>query len=278
MTPEQKYLFDLTGYLKIPGVLRGADLARAQEAAQRYIDTPQDEVPDGFEINLERDHFNWYMHAFAFDKALEAITMSPATWPLILELTRGKPRLALGNMMVNRHDAPFHGLHSGGPFNRPSVWRYFVHEGGIYCSDLICFVYLTEVREGDGGFIAIPGSHKANFKMPRAMFYPGSHTDDGYNDDFNSSAVPPGVASFPVEAGDVILTTERVTHGALTWTPKDRDRRFLTLRYSTQYYSPSDSFPDGVKAKLSPETLELIQPAPFKYTKEIAKLDAITLS
>lgn len=278
MTPEQKYLFDLTGYLKIPGVLRGADLDHAQDAAQRYIDTPRSEVPDGFEINLEREHFDWYHHAFAFDKALEAITMNPVTWPLILELTRRKPRLSLGNMMVNGHSAPFHGLHSGGRSNRPDIWRYFVREGSIYCSDLICFVYLTEVREGDGGFIAVPGSHKANFKMPTDMFYPGSHTDDGYNDDFNSSEVPPGIASFPVEAGDAILTTERVTHGALSWTPEDRDRRFLTLRYSTQYYSPRDSFPDGVKAKLSPETLELIQAAPFKHTKGIASLDAVTLS
>ena len=57
------------------------------------------------------------------------------------------PRLSMGNMMVNGHSAPFHGLHSGGRSNRPDVWRYFVREGSVYCSDLICFVYLTEVRE-----------------------------------------------------------------------------------------------------------------------------------
>lgn len=278
MTPEQKYLFDLTGYLKIPGVLRGDQLFRAQEAAQRYIDTPPDAVPDGFEINLEREHFNWYVHAFAFDKALEAITMNPVIWPLIVELTWGKPRLSGGNMMVNRHGAPFHGLHSGGRASRPDVWRYFVDVDRIYCSDLICFVYLTEVREGDGGFIAVPGSHKANFKMPRNMFYPGSHTDHGYNDEFNSTEVPAGIASFPVEAGDAVLTTENVTHGALTWEATDRDRRFLTLRYMTQYHAPKDNFPEGVKAKLSPETLELIQAAPYKNIKEIAKMDAVSLS
>ena len=70
MNDTEKYLFDLTGYLKIPGVLRGADLDHAQDTAQRYIDTPRSEVPDGFEINLEREHFDWYHHAFAFDKAL----------------------------------------------------------------------------------------------------------------------------------------------------------------------------------------------------------------
>ena len=40
MTPEQRYFFDLTGYLHLEGVLQGAALQKAQEAAQRYIDTP----------------------------------------------------------------------------------------------------------------------------------------------------------------------------------------------------------------------------------------------
>ena len=35
MTPEQRYFFDLTGYLHLEGVLQGAQLAAAQEAAQR---------------------------------------------------------------------------------------------------------------------------------------------------------------------------------------------------------------------------------------------------
>ena len=39
MTPEQRYFFDLTGYLHLEGVLEGKQLAAAQEAAQRYIDT-----------------------------------------------------------------------------------------------------------------------------------------------------------------------------------------------------------------------------------------------
>ena len=93
MTPDQRYFFDLTGYLHLEGVLQGEELQKAQEAAQRYIDTPPDQVPDGFEINLEREHFNWYLHAFAFDKALEALTMHPVTWPIIKELLDEQPIL-----------------------------------------------------------------------------------------------------------------------------------------------------------------------------------------
>ena len=34
------------------------------------------------------------MHAFAFDRALEALTMHSKTWPILLELTNDRPRLA----------------------------------------------------------------------------------------------------------------------------------------------------------------------------------------
>ena len=131
MTPEQRYFFDLTGYLHLKGVLQGEELQKVQAAAQRYIDTPPDQAPEGFEINLERQHFNWYLYAFAFDKALEALTMHPQTWPILKELTGGKPRLGGGNMMVDLHGKPFHPLHSGHegslmqgePDSRPKPWN-----------------------------------------------------------------------------------------------------------------------------------------------------------
>ena len=37
MTPEQRYLFDINGYLHIPDVLSEAELAAAREAIERYV-------------------------------------------------------------------------------------------------------------------------------------------------------------------------------------------------------------------------------------------------
>ena len=54
--------------------------------------------------------------------------------------------------------------------------------------------------------------------------------------------------------------------------PKDRDRRTLTLRYSPQYFGNSSHFPDEIKARLSPTTLELTDSAPYDHLKEIVKL------
>ena len=74
MTPEQRYWFDLTGYLHIRDAMSADELTAAQKAAQRYIDTPPEELPPGFGVDGKR-----YLHGFAFDKALERLVFHPST-------------------------------------------------------------------------------------------------------------------------------------------------------------------------------------------------------
>ena len=283
MTPEQRYFFDLTGYLHLQQALSSEELELAQQAAQHYIDTPNEQLPPGFEFISDREHFNWYVHAFAFDKALEALTFHPQTWPIIRELTSGKPRLGGGNMMVDGPGWPFHPLHSGRDIVRSrgltDTRHYFVLDGKIHCNDLVFFFYLTDVHPGDGGLIVVPGSHKESFLRPQDLFYPGSYIEgEGYNADYVSAEVPPGVVNITPKAGDVVVISELLTHGALTWQPKDRERRFLTLRYSQQHMVRENPLPEGVLAKLSPETHELVATLPFTEIKAIAERDVVHLT
>ena len=99
MTSEQRYFLDLTGYLHLKNVLNAEELHNAQEAADRYIHTPLDALPAGFEA----DQGN-YTHGFAFDKALELLAMHPTTWPIIKELTNDKPQLVGGSLRVNTRE------------------------------------------------------------------------------------------------------------------------------------------------------------------------------
>ena len=272
MTPEQRYFFDLTGYLHLEGVLQGEELKAAQAAAQRYIDTPPEQVPAGLKINLEREHFNWYINAFAFDKALEALTVHPATWPIIKELTDEGPRLTSGNMMVDVHGYPFHPLHTGvkgSPVHNPEEGRYRAVGGKVQCNDLVFFFYLTDVLPGDGGLIVLPGSHKCHFGKPSDMFYQDTYDNEGYIADF----VPPGVHNVAARAGDVVVISERLIHGALSWKPKDRDRRFMIMRYNVQHVVSGglEPFPEEITDRLAPETIELTELAPYNYIKEIVK-------
>ena len=97
MTPEQRYLFDVTGYLHLENALTGDTLQETQEAIDRYIQTPEDELPPGFEIR------DLHQHGFAFDKCLEALTLHPATWHIVKELTFNKPRFARGSLKREQH-------------------------------------------------------------------------------------------------------------------------------------------------------------------------------
>ena len=87
--------------------------------------------------------------------------------------------------------------------------------------------------------------------------------------------MPPGVVNVMPRAGDVVITTEMVSHGALVWKRPDRERRFLTLRYKQQHtaFGSWGSLPEEIKARLSPDLLELIQPAGYIQIKELVKRD-----
>ena len=79
MTPKQKYLLDLNGYLHIPAVLTSNQLKTAQLAVNRWINTPEDKLTTG--------------RNFAFDKSLETLALHPKTFSIIKALTDNKPRL-----------------------------------------------------------------------------------------------------------------------------------------------------------------------------------------
>ena len=84
MTPLQRYLFDTTGYLHIKNPLTSDELTNAQDAVCRYIDASADKIPFG-----PGD----FLPFLVFDKALENPALHPSIWPIITELTGGKPRM-----------------------------------------------------------------------------------------------------------------------------------------------------------------------------------------
>ena len=271
MTPDQRYCFDTSGFLHLEGVLQGAELQTVQEAVQRYVDTPTEELPPGFQAANGN-----YSHGFAFDKALEALTVHPRTWPIVKELTDCKPRFASGTMRVNSHAQNLFGpLHSARDDWGPQTPRYIAEGGRIYCDYFVVFFYFTDVRPGDGGLVVVPGSHKSQFKRPASFFVP---------DQEDANPAPhPAVLNITPKAGDVVIISELLTHGVLIWKPTDRDRRFIMMRYVPQFIGPTDDnlpfpFPDEILDRLSPETRELIEFAPRSRVKDIVAQDVVTLS
>ena len=261
MTPKQKYLLDLNGYLHIPAVLTSNQLKTAQLAVDRCIDTPEDKLTTG--------------RNFAFDKSLETLALHPKTFSIIKALTDNKPRLNRGTLAINTHEQnKITQLHCAREDCGWQTRRYLVKNGQIFCNDIVVFFYFTDVLPGDGGLVVLPGSHKSEFERPTDLFFP----------DLNDTKpkLHPALKNITPKAGDAIILTELTTHGVLVWLPKDRDRRFLILRYKTQYFQDErghkQPFSDEIIAKLSEETKELVEFADYEHTKKIVQREQITFS
>lgn len=266
MTPEQRYLFDLNGYLHLEQALSPQELSEAQDAAERYINSAPEDLPPEFGTQNQR----FYEHGFAFDKALERLVFHPSYWPVVKEFTDDKPRFMRGTLLVNQPGGPVEAgsLHCARESYGWQSTRYECRDGRIYCDDFVVFPYLYDVNPGDGGLVVLPGSHKANFDRPESLFN-GGRLDEG---------IPPGVVSLTPKAGDVIIISELLTHGGLAWTPTDRKRVALVLRYAPQYRGGPDWVPESIKKRLSPETLELMAPGSYTDIKEVVKQDRVMIS
>ncbi len=261
MTPKQKYLFDLNGYLHISSVLTDDQLTKAQLAVDRCINTADAQLTTG--------------RNFAFDKSLEALALHPQTFSIIKALTDNKPRLNRGTLAINTHEQnKITQLHCAREDCGWQTRRYLVKNGQIFCNDIVVFFYFADVLSGDGGLVVLPGSHKSEFERPPNLFFPDLNDPN--------PRLHPALKNIRPKAGDVIILTELTTHGVLVWKPKNRDRRFLILRYKTQYFQDErgrrQPFSDEILAKLSPETRELVAFGDYEHIKEIAKKEEMTFS
>ncbi|NKB68568.1 MAG: hypothetical protein GKR89_16015 [Candidatus Latescibacteria bacterium] len=266
MTPEQRYLFDINGYLHLPNVLSSRELAAARAAVDRYMGTPPEELPEGFSCSEDGKS---YANGFAFDKALEALVVHPGWWPIVREFTHDRPAFSRGTLLVDGHQHEPLRLHCAREDFGWQSTRYDTREGRIFCDDFVVFPYFDDVFPGDGGLLVVPGSHKAAFERPDHLFNGG--TTAGLAD------LPANVVNITPRAGDAVVMTEMLAHGTLQWQPKDRQRRVLVLRYRPQFKG-KPNVPQELYDRLSPEILELMAPAHFTEVKEVAKQDVVQLS
>ena len=128
---------------------------------------------------------------------------------------------------------------------------------------------MTDVEPGDGGLIVIPGSYKGEFARPDDLLSSDEEGLDAVQDPVFTNLIP--------KAGDFLVISELLTQGVLRWRRKDKDRRFLVLRYVPQYEGKM-SLPEAILELLVPETQELVSSVGYGHQKEITQQDVVTLS
>ena len=111
-------------------------------------------------------------------------------------------------------------LHGGSePANSRN--HYALQNGRAQCESVNVAWQLGDVGENDGGFVYVPGSHKARYPMPEDI--------ELCTDDMGM------VRHLPARAGDVVLFMGAAqTHGALPWTGTSQ-RRVALLNYRSAH-------------------------------------------
>lgn len=203
LTDEERYRFDLQGFLVRRGVLSGAEIAQVHE----QIDGLNLPAP-GESVQSQR--FTGLLEAGGL---LRNLVDHDAVLDVVREFCGPQVRLDHAYGIVMAPGTAGLGLHGGGvPFD-PAQY-YLVDSTGIHTGLIAVQWAISDHAQGEGGFCCIPGSHKAHFGKPASI-----------------GSTHSLVREVPLQPGDVVMFTEALTHGTLPWTAPHQ-RRSLLYKYS----------------------------------------------
>ena len=201
LSPEEKWFFDHHGYILLKDVVPEADIPRMIELGDRWHEMTLDQLPPPLTstalINPQASPTlaRWINRVQYADEAFQRLAVNREILRVIIALTHGSPCLVDTALTRNYRESDQIHLHASGR-------DYRVDDGQPYAGFLNAASSLVDVPAGTG-FVCLPGSHKRNFDLPDQI-----SIHDG----------PPTVVNLPVAAGDCVVFTEALYHGALAWT------------------------------------------------------------
>lgn len=245
MDDTQRYLFDLQGYL----VLRQVVPKETIEACNRVLDVieqcPPEKYPKGVCLGKPRTASELYVsNIVEADPAFHQLVDIPDIIDIIKEVSLGLFRLN-HTYVTYRWSGGYTYMHMGGAPLHPKA-TYMCHGNQMFSLTTKVVFPIQNNGVEDGCFVAVPGSHKANFKRPF-----GDHPDD------NPMLVP-----IPGEPGDAIVFTEALTHGSYV-NRSGRVRRTVFYCYSVGFMPDWGkfglTFSDSFLAELSDRRREIVR-------------------
>ena len=230
MTEQEKFLFDLYGYLVIENVLTVDEVKSANAATDHHHQLIDNRAPGlaqtSSALKAERGRGEFQRNPLTFDQPYcqpfrRMLTHSRVA-SILNEILGDGFRLDHGPGLIQMgKGTEGHWLHGGMTFD-PSQYHHFAH-GRMNCGLCVVAWQLTDVHLGDGGFACIPGSHKSNYRPPQSVV--SLENDLGC------------VRQIVASAGSVIIFNEALVHGTLPWTCSDRFRRSILFKYSPGFLS-----------------------------------------
>ncbi|MEE2657165.1 MAG: phytanoyl-CoA dioxygenase family protein [Candidatus Latescibacterota bacterium] len=226
MTDEEKFRFDLTGFLVRPAILQPEEIAAITEQIYKIKHEPESlseherAVPGGAS-SLIIDH--------------------PKVTEVLQEIIGDQLRLE-GSFCVWRRRGEQHGaLHGGGRGQIDPIFGYRSAHDRIHAGMVRVVFELTDISKNDGATHFILGSHKANFPMhPDHM-----SLEPGKRSEF--------LTAYECPAGSAIFFTENLCHAGPEW-QRDTPRVAVLHAYAhlaTHWHRLT--IPEAVMAGLSRE-------------------------
>ena len=260
LTEEEKWLFDLHGYLILRQVVTPQKVQRMVELCDTWHALDESELPPplkSYHSSVQPTNPRYLDHVEYGDELFDQLILNREVMRVVLAITDNCPQHMKSSLARTTKNEDAIGLHNGshGGLRNPAN-DYQAADGRLFATFLNAALSLVDVPPGNG-FVCIPGSHKSHFERP---------------DDVDVFSPPPLVANVSLNAGDVVLFTELLCHGAFPWTMDD-PRRTVFVRYSTSYASwMADVGPfEEHRDKISEEVYELKQRSDFQSRKKVVE-------
>ena len=251
LTPDERWFFDHHGFIILRKVVPPDDIERMIELGEQWHSMTLKELPPPLtstsrtgDRSLTIAH--WINHVQYGDVVFQRLVLNVEIMRVIIALTRTTPCLVDCALTKNEKTSDDITFHAAGK-------DYGVEKCQPYAGFLNAGISLVDVPPGTG-FVCLPGSHKRHFEPPDNLtIYDG----------------PPTVINVPVDAGDCVIFTEALYHGARRWT-EDYPRFTVFNRYidcGSHRALPIESY----KHLVSPEVYELEQPAVRGQRKRVVE-------
>ncbi|MDE0634941.1 MAG: phytanoyl-CoA dioxygenase family protein [Candidatus Poribacteria bacterium] len=251
LTPEEKWFFDHHGFIILRNIVPSEDIQLMIELGNLWHDMTLEELPPPLTSTSRNSPYSstiahWINNVQYGDAVFQRLVLNLEIMRVVIALTRAAPCLvdcALTKNYTTSDDINFHA----------SGQDYGVENGEPHAGFINAGTSLVDVPEGTG-FVCLPGSHKRNFDPPDNLsIYDG----------------PPTVSNVPVNAGDCVIFTEALYHGARRWT--ENYPRFTIFNRYIDNGSHGALPKEEHKHLISDEVYELEQPAICGQQKQVVK-------
>jgi ectoine hydroxylase-related dioxygenase (phytanoyl-CoA dioxygenase family) len=253
VSAEDRFQFDLQGYLLLKGALAEKDRVELLDEVRRQEERTHDDSrwrkpwPDGRigqETKQVSPGFLRLNGLLRMSEKFDRIIDYPTVFPYLQDFLAGDPQL-LNTWSITKTA----GIEAGQWHRGVEPTQYSARNGRIRSQMLNVVYFLTENRLDNGCMSVIPGGHKSNFDLDWGK-YKGLEL--------------PG--SIPVlgQPGDVLLFSEALLHNGIASTcPEKRTNLYFnygTRDFNVMTYSPEHNFhfamPPHVRARFTPARLK----------------------